>query len=204
MGPHPVTDRDGYNTIVGDTWDFRTSGFVGGGQAGFNVWTNPLLFGVEADLGYLGLKGNGASPASCRFFNCDTVASVKSDFYATLRGRIGVTAGSDLLLYVTGGGIGINQRTSVIDTCFVFPCGFAVTSAEDSGFRFGWTAGGGAEWHIPGTQWSVKGEWLYYDVGGKTLSAPAFFPPAVAPAGTFRWDTKSTGNIARLGVNWHF
>lgn len=202
-GRTTVTDRDGYNTAVGETWDFRTKGFVGGGQVGWNWHANPLLFGIEADLGYLDARGNGASPTGCRLFACDTVASTRSDFYATLRGRLGVTAG-DALLYVTGGGIGINQRTTVADNCNLAACGPLVTNAEDRSFRLGWTAGGGIEWHIPGTQWSVKGEYLYYDIGGKTLTAPAFFPPIAAPVGTFRWDTKSTGSIARLGVNWHF
>jgi outer membrane immunogenic protein len=200
----PLGAVPAYNTVLNDAWDIRTRGFVGGGQIGWNWWTNPLLFGVEADLGYLGLTGSGAAPAGCRFFACDTVGSVKSDFYATLRGRLGFTVTPDLLLYITGGGIGINQRTSVVDACFVAPCGFAVTNAEDKSFRLGWTAGGGIEWHFPGTQWTVKGEWLYYDIGTKQLSAPAFFPPAVAPTAAFLWNTKSTGALARLGLNWHF
>jgi outer membrane immunogenic protein len=199
-----VTDTLGYNTIPGDTWDFRTNGFVGGGQVGWNWWMNPWLFGIEADLGYMGLTGSGPAPAGCRFFNCDTVASVKSDFYATIRARLGITAGPDLLLYVTGGGIGINQRTSVADACFTGLCGLAVINAEDKSFRTGWTAGGGAEWHFPGTKWTVKGEWLYYDIGSKTLSAPAFFPPNPAPTLTWPWATKSTGHLARIGLNWHF
>ena len=198
-----VTDRDGYNTVVGDTWDFRTSGFVGGGQLGYNVWMNPLLFGIEADLGYLGLRGNGQAPAGCRFFACDSVGSVQSDFYATLRGRLGITAG-DVLFYITGGGIGINQRTSVVDTCFTAPCGFATLNAADSSFRFGWTGGGGIEWHIPGTQWTVKGEYLYFDVGNKQLSGVNFFPPSTVPGFTWRWPTSSIGHIARVGVNYHF
>lgn len=198
-----VTDRDGYNTIPGDTWDFRTKGFVGGGQIGYNIWMNPLLIGLEADLGYLGLTGSGAAPAGCRFFNCDSIASVKSDLYATIRGRLGFTAG-DVLFYVTGGGIGINQRTSLVDACFVAPCGFAVINAEDKSFRLGWTGGGGIEWHLPGTQWSVKGEWLYYDIGSKQLSGVNFFPPSPVPGLTWRWPTSSTGSLARIGANWHF
>jgi outer membrane immunogenic protein len=202
--PTAVPPVNAYNRVTGDSWSFRTSGLVAGGQLGWNWWINPLLFGIEADLGYLGARGSGFAPAGCAAFGCDTVGSVRSDFYATLRGRLGVTAGPDLLLYVTGGGIGINQRTSVIDACSAFPCGAAVTSAEDRSFRLGWTAGGGAEWHIPGTKWSVKGEWLYYDIGGKRLSALAFLPPTMLSSGPFNWDTKSTGHIARVGLNWHF
>lgn len=203
--PTAVPPVNAYNRVTGDSWTFRTNGFVGGGQIGWNWWSNPLLFGIEADLGYLGNRGSAPAPASCATFACDTVASVRSDFYATVRGRLGVTVlSNDLLLYVTGGGIGINQRTSVIDACATGLCGTAITTAEDGSFRLGWTAGGGAEWHIPGTRWSIKGEWLYYDIGGKRLSAAAFVPPSPVPTAPFNWDTKSTGHLARVGLNWHF
>lgn len=203
--PTSVPPINAYNRVTGDSWNVNTSGFGGGGQLGWNFWANPLLIGVEGDVGYLGARGSGASPTSCLNFACDTVGSVRSDLYATIRGRLGVTVlSNDLLLFATGGGIGINQRTTVSDTCSAAPCGAAITNAEDRSFRIGWTAGAGAEWHIPGTQLTVKGEWLYYDIGGKRFSAPATVPPLGAPSAPFNWDTKSTGHVSRLGVNWHF
>src|SRR5688572_23407288 len=65
-GRTSFVDRDGYGTVVGDAWNYRTNGFLGGGQAGYNFQTGPVVFGVEADLGYLSAKGSAASPASCR------------------------------------------------------------------------------------------------------------------------------------------
>lgn len=201
-GRSRAVDVDGYNTVVGDAWDFRTKGFVGGGQLGYNLQSGPLVFGIEADLGYLNAKGSAASPASCRFAACDTVGSLDSDFYATARGRLGLAWGQ-WMIYGTGGYFGLNTKTSVLDTCFAAPCFPGITNAADSSFRHGWTAGGGIEVTL-GSGWSIKGEYLYYDVGSKTLSAPLFFPPVAAPFATFRWDTRSDGNIVRLGINYRF
>ena len=55
-----------------------------------------------------------------------------------------------------------------------------------------------------GGPWSIKAEYLYYDLGNRQLSAPAFFPPSPVPTAPFLWDTKTTGNIARVGINYHF
>ena len=201
-GKTSFTDRDGFNTLVGDNWTNNNSGFTGGMQAGYNWQYNMIVFGVEADLGYLNAKGSGTAPASCRFFACDTVGSTSSDFYATVRGRLGL-AFDRFMVYGTGGGIGINTKTSVIDNCSVGLCGAATTNASDSSFRTGWTAGGGIEFAVSGP-WTIKAEYLYYDLGSKTVSAPAFFPPAAAPGANFNWDTKTTGNIVRLGINYRF
>jgi len=201
-GRTSVVDRDAYNGRALDSWNYKTSGLVGGGQAGFNWQSGNFVFGLEADLGYLNAKGSGTAPAGCAFFACDTVASTNSDLYATVRGRLGI-AWNQWLLYGTGGFIGINTKTSVVDSCATVPCGGATTNALDNSFRAGWTAGGGVEVAIGGP-WSIKGEYLYYDLGSKTVSAPAFFPPIVAPGATFRWDTKTSGNIVRVGINYRF
>jgi outer membrane immunogenic protein len=198
----PAGGVNAYNTVTGDNWTNRNSGFVGGAQFGYNWQANNIVFGVEADLGYLNAKGSGQAPAGVQFFNGDTIGATNSDFYATLRGRVGI-AWSQWLLYATGGGIGINTKTSVVDTCFTAPCGFAVTNAVDQSFRVGWTVGGGIEVAVGGP-WSIKAEYLYYDLGTKQLSAPAFFPPSTVPTAPFLWDTKTTGNIARVGINYRF
>ena len=201
-GRTSFVDRDGFNTVPGDNWTNKNNGFTGGGQLGYNWQTGNFVFGLEADLGYLNAKGSGTAAASCTFFACDTVGSTSSDFYATVRGRLGL-AWNNWMIYGTGGGIGINTRTSVIDGCFLAPCGFATMNATDTSFRTGWTAGGGVEVAVGGP-WTVKAEYLYYDIGSKTVAAPAFFPPAAAPGATFNWDTKTTGNIVRVGINYRF
>jgi outer membrane immunogenic protein len=201
-GRTSVVDRDGYNTVPLDNWTYNNNGFVGGGQIGYNWQASNIVFGLEADLGYLNAKGSGTAPAGCRFFACDTVASTSSDFYTTVRGRLGL-AWNQWMLYGTGGFIGINTNTSVTDNCITGACGLATINATEKTFRTGWTAGGGVEFAVSGP-WSIKAEYLYYDLGNRTVSANAFFPPSTVPGALFRFDTNTTGNIVRAGINYRF
>ncbi len=196
-----TVDRLGYNLIPGDTWSYNARGFVGGGQAGYNWQVGALVFGVEADVGYLGLSGSGLAPAGVLFFGGDTRGETKSDFYVTARGRLGFAI-DNWLIFATGGLIGVNTRVSVIDACFIPPCGTAAINATSTSLRGTWTVGGGVEVGVGGP-WSVKVEYLYFDLRSQTVSAPAFFPPAPAPLGTFPWDTRTdNGHIVRAGINY--
>ena len=74
---------------------------------------------------------------------------------------------------------------------------FLGTGGDD--FRAGWTVGAGAEWGFA-PNWSVKAEYLYYDLGNSTVlgTDPAF--PAFATSTTF----ENTGHIGRVGINYRF
>jgi outer membrane immunogenic protein len=70
----------------------------------------------------------------------------------------------------------------------------------------GWTVGAGAEWMVA-QHWSIKGEYLYYDLGSVTLNnaffvtngeGTPFFGATIASRASYN------GNIVRLGVNYHF
>lgn len=56
-GTTEAFDNLGYNA-VGDSWDADTSGFVAGVQLGYNWQAGPILFGIEGDVGNLGLTGS--------------------------------------------------------------------------------------------------------------------------------------------------
>ena len=64
-----------------------------------------------------------------------------------------------------------------------------------------WTVGAGAE--LAFGAWSVKAEYLYYDLGSSTLVSQlqfngTAFDNYLAP----KFET--TGNIARVGLSYHF
>jgi outer membrane immunogenic protein len=70
----------------------------------------------------------------------------------------------------------------------------------------GWTVGAGAEWMVA-QHWSIKGEYLFYDLGSVTLNnaffvtnggGTPFFGATIASRAGYN------GNIVRLGVNYHF
>ena len=76
-------------------------------------------------------------------FGYDASTTTDADFYMTLRGRLGVLM-NGWMLYVTGGYLGADTTVSVLEACDVF-CTTPVVSASNSGFRNGWTIGGGFE-----------------------------------------------------------
>ena len=181
----------------GDRWDADTSGFVAGGQLGYNWQLGALLLGLEGDVGDLGLNGSAATHAP--LVGGDTSSHTEADFYLTARGRIGIVA-DHWLLYATGGYFGAETRVGILDACStVPPCGFSTMDARDQSFRSGWRAGGGIEWVLSGP-WTAKAEYLYYDLGSKTVSGLA--GGVVGP--TYSWDLDTHGNIVRAGVNYRF
>ena len=84
-----------------------------------------------------------------------------------------------------------------------------------TGFRAGWTAGGGVEWMLH-DNWSVRAEGLYYNLGAPSLAASPVAAIcsgnacAGAATGSMLWtNTPITkiqfdGVVARAGVNYHF
>jgi outer membrane immunogenic protein len=180
----------------GDNWDAGTSGFVAGGQLGYNWQAGALLLGLEGDVGNLGLFGRARTHAP--FAGQDTYSHTDADFYLTARGRIGYVADS-WLFYATGGYFGAETRVGILDACFVFPpCGRSTMDASDQSFRSGWTAGGGVEMILSGP-WTAKAEYLYYDLGSTAVSGLA---GGVGPS--FSWDIDTHGNIARAGLSYRF
>lgn len=193
FGDSTATDFE-YNVFPARDWSYDDSGFNGGMQAGFNLqlW-RMLVIGIETDLGYLGLNGEGTEPASP---GGDTFGETESDFYSTWRGRIGL--GLDRwLLFVAGGGIGVNYEARVVDDCDVSPCGDDLGRGSSSDFRVGWTVGGGVEYCL-NRHWSAKVEYLYFDLGNERFD---FHNGAGAP---FPFETKTDGHIFRAGLNYRF
>jgi outer membrane immunogenic protein len=79
-------------------------------------------------------------------------------------------------------------------------------AASLSSTRTGWTIGAGLEWMFA-PNWTVKGEYLYYDLGSTTFASPALVQtvtgvPVFGATGGTTVDFK--GSIARVGVNYKF
>ncbi|WP_426609131.1 outer membrane protein [Bradyrhizobium sp. McL0616] len=184
----------------------KADGFTGGLQAGYNWQSGAVLFGAEADFNAFNLRGSnsgtfvfpstlpgGAVGPPTAFYTATSSAS--SDWLFTARNRIG-WASDNLLIYGTAGlavaNVKLNQSVVVLG-------GFTET-ASVSATQVGWTAGIGAEYMVT-RDWSVKGEWLYVDLG--KVSATGVLTPAFAGI-TYNTTAHLTANIARVGVNYHF
>jgi outer membrane immunogenic protein len=195
----------------------QARGFIYGGQAGYNFQSGRWLIGVEADVSGANINGsdtrNGTAPVvnyPIRNLSANTTASgeQKLDFFGTVRGRFGFTLTDALLVYATGGlaygHIESSTATSDVPTSFVI--GPAAGSA--SGTRAGSTIGGGLEWGFA-PHWTLKTEYLYYDLGNLNyaLSPNAITVCcAVTTVGLVNTTaaTHFAGSIVRAGINYRF
>ena len=112
------------------------------------------------------------------------------------------------LLYVTGGlAYGEVNASNTLNQAG--PNGFiGFGAASITQTRAGWTAGLGAEWMFA-PQWSVKAEYLHYDLGsvGFTTSAAATPASLQFPGQVYQTNAVSAsfrGDIVRAGINYHF
>jgi outer membrane immunogenic protein len=197
------------NPLRSDSVRLNGSGFVGGGQAGYNWQRDRWVFGVEGDINYNGVNDSSfinrpvGLPLIGNYIHSETD---KLQWFGTFRGRVGVTVTPSFLIYGTGGlafgGVKSASATSFTATADTY-------AGSNSDTRAGWTAGGGGEWMIA-PQWSIKAEYLYIDLG-KTGYAQACTnlavcgsPPQVAPGGSWQTDLHVREHVARVGLNYHF
>ena len=203
------SDRDTLTPLTANAASFITSGEVpgslglnpngglGGGQLGYNFQSGQFIYGAEADLDYAAISGTafGMSPDGD---NRTLTAKQRLDMFGTVRGRLGVSFGP-IMPYVTGGfAYGIGDLSTAIgrtNGCTGNNCQRGSATA----FLPGWTGGAGVEYAFA-PHWSLKAEYLYYDLGSVShlMTDPAF------PAAVYSARAPYRGNIARLGLNWHF
>jgi outer membrane immunogenic protein len=182
----------------------NADGFIGGAQAGYNWQTGAFVFGVEADISFSGMRGSSRREPLTANNGVIILTSFQDvttdmDWFGTARLRAGFTVAPQLLLYATGG-LAFGQVDDTVFTTYIagFPAASYPGSSSDT--RVGWTLGGGAEWALT-QNWTVKAEYLYFDLGDATITAN----PAVAnPPFQIRSNHDLTGSIARLGVNYKF
>lgn len=202
------------------------NGFIGGGQVGYNWQFNNWVTGIEADIQGLANNGKANQPSVVPVTGFpEQYSGVQSGqaevtWLGTLRGRLGALINPSSLIYVTGGlayggvkaGGAINaQESATFGPTFNYSP--SVGAAINSQTRVGWTLGGGWEWMFA-PRWSVKAEYLYYDLG--TVSTNYNVSTVCSPVGICAGDlvpfgtasvhtsTQLNGNIARAGVNYHF
>jgi outer membrane immunogenic protein len=173
-------------------------GFIGGAQAGYNYQINTVVVGVETDIQFGSINGTMTTGSTALPLAFATFTeSQKLSLFGTLRGRIGFLPMSNLLLYGTGG-LAYGRVNVTSQFRFDTPP-FNDYSGSTTQTKTGWTIGGGAEWAL-NPSWSVKAEYLYYDLG--TVSVTGLKP--TRPLFSTSLSQNVTGSIARLGVNYKF
>jgi outer membrane immunogenic protein len=167
--------RSNWTNPLASTGDFNVSGGLLGGTVGYNWQAGRVVYGVEGDIDWSGVKGSTTT-------NCVGGCEFKNEWLGTARGRIGY-AFERLLPYVTGGlAVGDLKSTTVLG------------SATET--RVGWTVGAGLEAAITGPL-TAKIEYLYADLG------KASCPAGICAVGVAT-DVNYRVNIVRAGLNYHF
>jgi outer membrane immunogenic protein len=170
-----------------DTGD-RSTSFVGGLYAGYNIQCDRWVFGVETDINLANLSADSSWPADSIFMNS------KVDWFGTVRGRLGVTVRNNLLVYATAG-LAYADVSHRLDNPTP-PCCSPPFSQTDRSINTGWTVGGGAEiLHMD--RWILRGEALYVDLRDEshTYTLTSCGGPCTA---TTEWKDKFW--VARLGL----
>jgi outer membrane immunogenic protein len=158
---------------VGDTG----SGFIGGGQVGYNYQINQWVWGLEAEISGSGIKNNLATFGT-------PFGPITADFnwnsLTTLTPRFGY-AFDNWLVYGKVGGAWADVSASVSG-----PFGFGSSAG---GTASGWVAGIGAEYTFR-NNWSAKVEYNFFDFG--------------SDSGAFITGNSVTLQTVKAGVNYRF
>jgi outer membrane immunogenic protein len=155
------------------------TGFIGGGQIGYNWQSGNVVFGIEADIS--GLSSKASTTDQIGYFAYES--SIR--WLSTVRGRLGFTITPNTMIYATGGVAfgGVKNTLSIP----------GLVSYSESKTKTGWTVGGGIE-HMLSRNWTVGVEGLFVDLGSTTVL------PGFAKATRF----KNEAIIGRVKLNYKF
>ena len=198
---------NGFTAPLSTSTSDSDSGFIGGGQAGYNWQNGTFVYGVETDIDYINLGGSGSTSTASANFGGTTLTTRREDgdgFLGTFRGRLGYAGFDRTLLYITGGlaygDFGSRYTSANFTTAGgLTAASYGVNNNDD--VRVGWTIGAGVEYAIT-PNISVKGEYLYADLGRKNYQLVG---TSVGTQGTsFNAHSDGSTQIARVGLNYKF
>lgn len=182
-------------TLNGAAYDSATvtgAGATFGGQIGYNWQSQNVVYGLEADLNWVGVKDSHQQLGAFGI-GFPVIHTTKLSWLATVRARAGVTFGPNLL-FVTGGlavgGVKNEWAFGPGITCSSNP-GCLVPNHDT---RVGWTIGGGVERFLT-SNLTAKAEVLYVDLGRDTVTVTA------APGAVYTSRFRNNSIVGRLGVN---
>jgi outer membrane immunogenic protein len=178
-----------------DEGTHNVSGWLAGGQLGFNIQQGAWVFGVELDASWTNIKGDKNSLVFPRDLDQTRVDSV-----GTIAARLGY-AFDRTLFYVKGGAAWARNKYSIVD----IPTGINYANFNQN--RWGWMVGAGLEYGLA-PNWSLKLEYNYLDLGtGRSDNVGCNPNPGFLfcdPPGMFNQDVTQRLHLAKLGINYRF
>jgi outer membrane immunogenic protein len=207
-GTHFAPDGSAEIVAGSGTGSANDSNYMLGGQAGCNWQVRTFVFGLEGDLDYFhshpGFANNTNTLTDGSSF--DLSQTLKTDYLATIRPRVGIAADRSLA-YITGGAAFTNVNYS--QTYFDVPSGgipASITSpgtgsASASKELVGWVAGAGWE-YAWSEHWTFKLEYLF--AGFSSTSASGNIIDTAGKTSPLQGSSDLTIQSARAGINFKF
>ena len=194
-------------------------GFIGGGQLGYNrsvgFGRNQYMVGMELDLQAIAGDG-GNNPGYVAYlpviglsYSSVTVHNTTS-YIGTARSRVGYLILPNVVVFGTGGLAYGRVSTTFARWSLDYPTTYGAWGEGLNSYaavKAGWTAGGGGEWMFS-PNWSLKAEYLYYDLGSLASNASTIRynlkDSFVRITHVSTYAPRFNGNIIRAGLNYHF
>jgi outer membrane immunogenic protein len=204
------------NDITPETIKPSPNGALFGVQFGYNYQSENWLVGLEGDFDGASLTDNSQvifPSLAGELGSTDAfAANEKIDWLASARVRGGITMDS-ALVYITGG---VVVHRVVSKWAKEKPDNLAIISADTAPGTFsqsgtgrftqtrtGYVLGAGYEWMIA-PEWSVRGEYLFYDFSGNNFSPLPIPGCDVGPCGVTMKIGHNEINEFRVAVNYMF
>lgn len=164
------------------------NGWLGGVALGYDHQMNsPWVVGVEADIAIADVKQTDNYS--------DSALTLRLDYLATLRGRLGY-AWDRHLVYLTGG-VAAGHLNLTANQYHPGGPGFSPFQTSDNHWHYGYALGAGTQWAFLGNA-SLKIEYLWINLAEQTYVLPR--APGFTGDNTSRvaWN----GHTAKVGLNW--
>lgn len=176
---------------AGTNYGTNRASALGGFNAGYNYQIGHVVLGAAGDFSWTRANGSSVTP-SINVPGFVLMSNGRTDWYATLTGRVGV-AFDRVLVYGKGGVAWSRQVYDGRADGFV-----SVVYSPFSDIRTGYVVGAGAEWAATNNI-SVFAEYNYMNFNTKTYNVTD-----TTGAATTTYSAKTSANLAKLGVNYHF
>jgi len=205
------TWADFVNPVVSGGGDGRydVDGWLAGFSGGVNAQAGSLVFGVEGEWMWTGMKGSqttsGVLPAGSNF---TSALDTKIDWLAIASARVGFVVADKLLLYGKGG-VAIAQEKHSLFQSNSDPLASITSSLSAKAIHTGGVIGVGAEYAL-GNNWSAKIEYDYIKMFAQSYTATGQVT-VVSPGLSGTIDDSQTFSkmsqdlqLVKFGVNYHF
>ena len=203
----------GLPIIPNQNFSQSLNGAVFGGHLGYNWQIGPnWLIGFEGDFDGANINKSTAVIALDPLGGAGGLATdglmahTQIQWLASIRGRIGWTAGPNLFYFTGGGAWEQVNRTFLLSTDTLAAVFSTSNTGTFSTTKSGWVAGVGYERMIA-QNWIVRAEYLHYGFdGGGTVSLPVTctFFGATGSCGQNITNNNNRADVVRLGVSYKF